>query len=103
MRVKLYYSWEYDKIPKADKEHIEQPYSTWDMFTWMLIEWPDWTIEVFDDRMEPEDASFGRNLSWIKPTILKAFKLGQASPASSADPGTPVAASQPDAFRPAGS
>ena len=29
------------------------------------------------DTMEPEDASFGRNLNWIKAAIELAYKLGK--------------------------
>ena len=29
------------------------------------------------DTMEPEDVSFGRNLSWIKSAIELAYKLGK--------------------------
>ncbi len=29
------------------------------------------------DTLEPEDVSFGRDLSWIKPAIELAYKLGK--------------------------
>lgn len=29
-----------------------------------------------DDRMEPEDATFGRSLQWIAPLLEKVYKLG---------------------------
>ncbi len=29
------------------------------------------------DTMEPEDVSFGRDLSWVKPAIELAYKLGK--------------------------
>ena len=36
------------------------------------------TILLKSDAMEPEDASFGRDLSWISGIIRKAYGLGQA-------------------------
>ena len=29
------------------------------------------------DTLEPEDVSFGRDLSWIKPALELAYKLGK--------------------------
>ena len=33
-------------------------------------------IEMFSDAMEPEDATFYRDLSWIEDAILEAYQRG---------------------------
>lgn len=33
-------------------------------------------IGRFDDQMEPEDANFSRDLSWIEPLLRKVYSLG---------------------------
>ena len=37
-------------------------------------------IEMFSDAMEPEDARFSRDLSWVKDAILEAYEAGQKNP-----------------------
>lgn len=36
-------------------------------------------INVNSDAMEPEDASFSRNLSWIVGSLKDAYKLGKSN------------------------
>ena len=46
-----------------------------------LIVWEDGQfIEMFSDAMEPEDATFSRDLSWVKDAILEAYEAGQKNP-----------------------
>jgi len=33
-------------------------------------------LRVYSDAMEPEDARFSRDLSWIKETLEEAYKIG---------------------------
>lgn len=34
-------------------------------------------VRKYDDNMEPEDATFMRDLKWIKDELLKAYARGQ--------------------------
>ena len=36
--------------------------------------------QMFSDAMEPEDATFSRDLSWVKDAILEAYEAGQKNP-----------------------
>jgi len=45
---------------------------------YIRIDWGDRTsIDVFSDAMEPEDATFSRDLSWVIAAITKAYAKSQ--------------------------
>ena len=44
--------------------------------TYLRITHKGKTIGLFSDAVEPEDATFGRDYSWIGDIILKAYQLG---------------------------
>jgi hypothetical protein len=78
MNTFIYHSWDYDKkIPDQHKKHIEEPYSKYDFYSWLVVEWDDGSVEVYDDKMEPEDAMFNRDLNWIISLVQKAYAKGK--------------------------
>lgn len=74
LKVTIYYSWELDKVSEAHKEYIEPPYSRYDYYSYMVIDWPNGDVQVETDHMEPEDASFNRDLKWVKKAIERAYR-----------------------------
>ncbi len=43
---------------------------------YLRVTWEDGTTETFSDAMEPEDALFTRDLSWISDLVVKAYNVG---------------------------
>lgn len=74
--VRLYYS--YNDLPEEFKAVEGPPYSTYNYQNYIAIQWPNGRREVYSDNMEPEDATFGRDLSWIVPAIGQAYNTGVA-------------------------
>lgn len=52
---------------------------------YLVITWDDGKREIYTDGMEPEDATFGRDLAWIPSLIERAYKKGLNLPGSSYD------------------
>ena len=61
----------------TEEEQKEDPYGEGSHY--MTITDDDGNvIRVESDRMEPEDAVFYRDLSWVKDAIEQAYELGRA-------------------------
>jgi len=44
--------------------------------SYLVIDWGGGEREIYTDGMEPEDATFARDLSWIINLVEKAYKKG---------------------------
>lgn len=47
-----------------------------DYSNFMIVKHGDETIRVVNDYMEPEDATFTRDLKWIAELLTEAYELG---------------------------
>ena len=67
LQVEEYFG--YDELPKNIKSLVSPPYSKYDLYSYIVSYWPNGEIQVESDHMEPEDATFYRDLKWIKPAL----------------------------------
>ncbi len=59
---------QWDELPE---EYEEENYANY------LVIWVDGKVhEVHSDNMEPEDAVFYRDMSWIEDALEEAYELG---------------------------
>lgn len=80
LQVKIFYC---DDIPDEYCEEIfhcpKSELEGWELDRGILcIIYDGVLIEYHMDGMEPEDASFGRDLGWIPGAIEKAYAMGKA-------------------------
>ena len=57
-------------------EEEQEEYQFQDEPSFLRVAHNGTTIFLKSDAMEPEDASFGRDLGWITSAIKKAYELG---------------------------
>ena len=62
------------KLPDDMKEDLEIAYD--DYSTYMIIKQDGETIFCGSDYMEPEDATFGRDLKWVREKLLEVYGIG---------------------------
>lgn len=56
-------------------EHKENDYGDWRGY--MTISHDGVVLERYCDGGEPEDNSFGRDWSWVKKELVRAYELGK--------------------------
>lgn len=74
-----YSTYDYAEIPADVKDHLYMDHDknrSYDDFSIIVIRRNGVIVFAEKDNMEPEDASFGRDLSWIVDAIEFAYKCG---------------------------
>jgi len=67
----------YDDLPKEiEKIGLSNNGRGKEWSSYILIWCEDELIEWYSDAMEPEDASFWRDLDWIAPALKRAYERG---------------------------
>lgn len=66
----------YDELPEELKKDASNNGCSAEDAGYLLILNKGKVLHVFSDAMEPEDARFSRDLSWIKKTIEEAHQIG---------------------------
>ena len=66
----------FHQLPEDVKEDMPSNGCDKEDASYIHIEWDNGTHEYHSDAMEPEDAKFGRDLSWVGPLIAKAYNEG---------------------------
>lgn len=69
----------YEDLTKEESEEVSGNGSGKEYATYIRIVHDNETILLESDAMEPEDATFGRDLSWITAALEKCFELGLAT------------------------
>ena len=70
--MKVSIVWGIKNLPNwVDKEDLSNCGSGKDYASYLLIEDGDYRV-CYSDAMEPEDATFGRDLKWIKKELERA-------------------------------
>ena len=69
----------YKELTDKEKEDVSDNGSGKEYAMYIRVTYNGETILLESDAMEPEDASFGRDLSWIVGIIKKAYEIGKAS------------------------
>ena len=68
---------DYEELPEEIKKlHLPNNGRGKEMAAYLLIYHDDKLMYCFSDAMEPEDAIFTRDLSWIKDVILDVYNVG---------------------------
>lgn len=67
---------QYDDLPQDVKDSID-PFPSWDQPWFIVFRFPNGEVEVYNDNMEPEDATFVRDLEWISHVVQRAFEAGK--------------------------
>ena len=66
----------YDELSEDEQRIAPNSGSGKDVATYMRITYEDGDSHVESDAMEPEDATFYRDLSWVASAIESAYKQG---------------------------
>lgn len=66
---------DFDQLTEEEKENAPNNGCGKDMATYIRIT-DGWGTRVYSDAMEPEDATFHRDLSWIAIELQEAFDAG---------------------------
>lgn len=67
---------DYDGLTEDEKRYAPNNGSGKDMAAYLRITYEDGDSHVESDAMEPEDANFYRDLSWIGVAIKRAYEQG---------------------------
>lgn len=65
-----------DKLRDDEKNEVSQNGSGAEYAGYIRMSRNGKTIHLYSDAMEPEDATFGRDLSWIAKAIHEAYDYG---------------------------
>lgn len=68
----------YDDLTDGEKENVPDNGIGKEWAGYIKVTHGGKTILLESDAMEPEDASFGRDLNWIYDALEKAYELGKA-------------------------
>jgi len=68
----------YDELPESEKKNVSNNGSGAEYAEYLLIYQDEKLIRIFSDAMEPEDAIFCRDLSWISDIIKLAYEIGRS-------------------------
>lgn len=68
----------FDDLTDAQKERASNNGSGKEYATYLKIDHDGKILSIESDAMEPEDATFGRDLSWVGEMILEAYRLGHS-------------------------
>lgn len=66
----------YDELPEGLKEEASNNGAGKDYALYIYVEHNGELIACESDAMEPEDATFGRDLNWIVGLLRKVYKVG---------------------------
>ena len=66
----------YDDLTEDERAKAPNNGSGKEMATYMRITYASGIVQTESDAMEPEDARFHRDLSWVKGAILRAYRQG---------------------------
>jgi hypothetical protein len=67
-----------DKLPKSvDRSELPNNGAGKQYASYLVMEHEGQILRVESSAMEPEDASFGRDLSWIPDAIRQAYEIGK--------------------------
>ena len=67
----------YDDLTEEEKYCVSENGSGAIFASYLKVIYDGETLLLKSDAMEPEDAGFDRDLSWISGTILMAYRLGR--------------------------
>ena len=66
----------FDDLTEAQQENVSDNGSGKELANYIEIKLNGQVVDLFSDAMEPEDADFRRDLSWIAPVIKAAYDAG---------------------------
>ena len=66
----------FDDLTEEQQENVPDNGSGKDYASYIEIKLNGEVVDIFSDAMEPEDVTFGRDLSWIAPVIKAAYEAG---------------------------
>ena len=66
----------FDDLTEEQQENVPDNGDGKDYASYIEIRLDGKLVDTFSDAMEPEDASFSRDLSWIPAVIKAAYKVG---------------------------
>jgi hypothetical protein len=66
----------FDDLPEVEQENASDNGCGKEDAGYLRVEMPGRLTRYFSDAMEPEDASFGRDLKWVAEAIEDAFVCG---------------------------
>lgn len=68
----------YEDLPKEVREEWAMPNNGCgaEYATYIVMKYQGVILNVMSDAMEPEDASFGRDLGWIQSALKDAYRFG---------------------------
>jgi len=66
----------YDDLAEDERSKAANNGCGREMATYMRITYASGIVQTESDAMEPEDARFYRDLSWVKGAILRAYRQG---------------------------
>ena len=69
---------DFKELTEDEKNSVANNGAGKEYASYLRVEHDDKTILLENDAMEPEDASFSRDLSWVGDIIKKAYELGKA-------------------------
>ena len=67
----------YDELPEDVKEEQPDNGSGKEYANYIKVEIEGEVDKYYSDAMEPEDASFSRDLSWIVGALMEAYQAGK--------------------------
>lgn len=67
---------EYDDLHAGDKQDVSDNGCGKDYATYMHVELNGKTLMMVSDAIEPEDATFGRDLNWIGGLLEQVYQAG---------------------------
>lgn len=70
----------YEELSDAEKLGVSNNGSGKEDAFYIRVTYKGKTIRLESDAMEPEDATFGRDLGWIKEALEEAYELGKLQP-----------------------
>lgn len=76
LRVDQYLGW--DELPADIQSLSDGPPHDSSYRGCLVIRWPEDSPEVRWDGGEPEDQTLGRDWSWVRRAILRAYEAGRA-------------------------
>ena len=66
----------YEDVPEDYKENVPDNGAGKEYATYLIVKFDGKVVRVESDAMEPEDCTFGRDLSWIPDAIQDAYVAG---------------------------
>ena len=67
---------DYEDLPEGEGDNQPDNGCGAEDASYLRVEIPGEVTVFYSDAMEPEDATFYRDLRWVKDALLKAYKAG---------------------------